>query len=164
MTTSHLDTYWEFLRKDARIPLFIIAVLGLLIIYCLWQMVMTFTSSQQLPSFTNGTALIAHTTQNIPTLHLFGQYNQTLKDLPQTSLQLDLEGISLAVTPGGISRAIIATPNQPTKIYKVGDSVPGGAIIRHIFRDRVILDDNGRLESLKLPVPKITGTITKVAR
>lgn len=94
---------------------------------------------------------------NIAEFHLFGTFNQNLNNLPQTMLQLTLQGIALSTDPGEPSRAIISAPDGQTNVYRAGQTVPGGAIIKEIKRDLVVLDDNNQLESLSLPVPQLSG-------
>ena len=156
--STRFEPYLDFFRKDPRAPLLITVMLALFLILTIEQMITTFTAA------TSSALISARNTPsslpNIGSTHLFGNYNQSMANLPQTQLQLSLQGIELAMTPGDSSYVLIGTPNQATKVYQAGDSVPGGAVIHTIFRDRVILDDNGRLESLNLPVPKTTGMIT----
>jgi general secretion pathway protein C len=47
--------------------------------------------------------------------------------------------------------AIIGQSAQATKVYAVGDTVPGGVKLHAVYEDRVILDDNGELQTLALP-------------
>lgn len=157
---THVDAAREALRKDWRIPLCITVILIALIIISVVRMGSILISSQQTRIAQLNTHRISRVIPNIAQTHLFGRYSETLADLPQTQLQLTLQGIELAISTTQISRALIAAPNTPVKIYKVGDAVPGGAVIRHIFRDRIILDDNGRLEDLNLPVPKVSSMVT----
>lgn len=83
--------------------------------------------------------------------HLFG-LPQALPgsaiNAPETTLNLSLRGI-IAVGKGR-ALAIIANgaDEQP---YKVGDSLPAGAMVHEILADRVILERSGRFETLTLP-------------
>src|SRR5207302_2036845 len=43
-------------------------------------------------------------------------------------------------------------------VYAVGDSVPGGAKLHSVYSDRVLIDRDGRLESLTLPRQPNAGT------
>lgn len=161
---TQIDTAREALRRDPRIPLVIAALFIVLIIFNFIHMLKTLTLTQE----TRLTQLNAqHALRKIPDIaqaHLFGHYNQSLADLPPTRLQLTLQGIVLGISPGEESRVLIAAPHTPAKMYTVGEVVPGGAAIHHIFRDRVILlNDNGHLEELKLPIPKISGMVTSAS-
>lgn len=93
----------------------------------------------------------------VAALHLFGQANrqptQTRKapvDAPETQLNLTLSGV-LYNEDQSAARAIIAGAQGPEKFYRVGEQLPGGAVLDAIYRDRVILLRNGRHETLRLP-------------
>src|SRR5204863_490785 len=47
--------------------------------------------------------------------------------------------------------AILGQNAQTAKVYAVGDGVPGGAKLHSVYNDRVVIDRDGRLESLSLP-------------
>jgi general secretion pathway protein C len=47
--------------------------------------------------------------------------------------------------------AILGQTAPTAKVYAVGDNVPGGAKLHSVFSDRVVIDRNGRLETLALP-------------
>ncbi len=156
------QTVWEPLRKDARLPLLITAAMGLFILYLLWQLAVIFFGNHDSRTESSlGAPVVALSSPDIAQFHLFGKYNQSV-DVPHTPLPLNLEGIALSVNGAEPSRVLIASPGLPAKIYTVGDTVPGGLLIRQISRDHVILDHNGRLESLYLPVPNVSSTVTGV--
>lgn len=81
---------------------------------------------------------------------------QQVEAAPETKLNLKLRGVFAASNPAS-SRAIIADARGEEDSYKVGSTVPGGAILNEIFTDKVILDTNGRLEVLRLPVEEANG-------
>jgi general secretion pathway protein C len=88
--------------------------------------------------------------------HLFGEARVEAApvveavDAPDTSLSLSLSGI-LAGGPKG--QAIIAANRGQEKTYHVGDSVDNadGATLYSVEPDRVLLNRNGKLETLRLP-------------
>ena len=63
---------------------------------------------------------------------------------------LVLSGIMAADDPR-YGLAIIGQTAQSTKVYAVGDNVPGGAKLHSVYSDRVIIDRGGQLETLALP-------------
>ncbi len=84
--------------------------------------------------------------------HLFGTANQgggNLNNAPDTTLALTLHGI-VAGKNAKDSRALIVA-NGDEEPYAVGAALPGGAVIRAIFPDRVLLERGGRVEALRLP-------------
>lgn len=75
---------------------------------------------------------------------------------PETKLNLTLRGV-LAATPMELASAIIAQGKAGREdIYSVGDRLPGGVLVKEIHAEHVMLERNGRLETLKLQ--KETGT------
>lgn len=101
----------------------------------------------------------------IAAAHLFGTTTNgprlAAADAPETSLDLTLLGVA-AGTSGAPSRAIIASGNSAQSTYPVGATLPGGAVIRAILPDRVVLAHNGRLENLRLPVAGTSLLATKM--
>ena len=74
---------------------------------------------------------------------------------PETKLNLTLKGV-LAATPMEMASAIIAQGKSgQEEIYSIGDRMPGNVLIREIHPEYVVLERNGRLETLKLQ--KISG-------
>ena len=70
-----------------------------------------------------------------------------MDDVPETSLNLTLKGIR-AVTGGGLAAATIVTPDNRQGLYAEGDEILDGVVLSRILSDRIILDKNGRFESL----------------
>jgi general secretion pathway protein C len=96
--------------------------------------------------------------QNLASLtqfHLFGTSTQPANGMPSapnapdTQLKLVLIGVAAGRDPkGGV--AIIADENNHQRQYQVGQII-SGATLDSIYRDRVVLLYQGRLETLKLP-------------
>lgn len=105
--------------------------------------------------------------QAIPNAHLFGKYQQKAitpvnRDAPETRLNLVLKGV-LAADPMKNASAIIAKgKNGKEDIFGIGDRI-SGATIKEIYADRVILERNGRLETLRLPRDFSNNTLIKSA-
>ncbi|MCW8955560.1 MAG: type II secretion system protein GspC [Gammaproteobacteria bacterium] len=94
--------------------------------------------------------------QQIPQSHLFGNYESDAvtapvqTDAPETRLNLELKGL-LSATPMQKASAIIALGKGGNEdIYSIGDRV-SSATVKEIYADRVILENNGRYETLTLP-------------
>ena len=92
--------------------------------------------------------------------HLFGTAaaGGNLGNAPDTTLALTLHGI-VAGKRASDSRALIVA-NGDEEPYAVGATVPGGAVIRAIFPDRVMLDRGGQIEALRLPKTDTGGALT----
>lgn len=95
--------------------------------------------------------------QTLLSAHLFGdKANDRIKlpalQAPETTLNLHLNGVMMAQTASD-SYAIISSTNLPDRSYGLNDILPGNGRITHIFTDRIILENNGRQESLRLTLP-----------
>lgn len=89
---------------------------------------------------------------NVASLHLFGIAADT--SIPQSTLDLKLVGLYAAPNDSQ-SEAIIADATNAQNIYKVGATLPGGATIKQILPNCVIIDYNGHLQRLVLPDDKL---------
>jgi type II secretory pathway component PulC len=90
--------------------------------------------------------------KQIPSWHLFGQAPITPvneQDVPLSSLNLTLNGIFYQKDHKK-SQAIITDANGNSKLYKVGDIVPGGVTLYDILPNSVIVESNGQLEKITL--------------
>jgi general secretion pathway protein C len=76
---------------------------------------------------------------------------------PPTSMPLVLTGIIAADDPQN-GLAILGQTAQMTKVFAVGDNVPGGARLHSVFSDRVVIDRGGHLETLVLPRQVAAGS------
>ena len=47
-----------------------------------------------------------------------------------------------------LASALIEGPNRKTRNYRVDEEVPGGAILKQVYPDRVVLERSGNLENL----------------
>ena len=68
-----------------------------------------------------------------------------------TGIQAVLKGVVFA-RPAELSISFVSLGNEPAKPYKVGDAL-AGAQVTEIRRDRIILNNGGRLEYLAFPDP-----------
>jgi general secretion pathway protein C len=83
--------------------------------------------------------------------HLFGVAGVTASgDAPQTTMPLILAGVIADKDPAK-GQAIIGENAVAAKLYGVGGAIPGGAHLHAVYSDRVLLERNGALETLKLP-------------
>jgi general secretion pathway protein C len=96
--------------------------------------------------------------RQIPGWHLMGVVSQPVApvktvapiEAPDTRLKLVLKGAFSSDDPEH-ARAIIADPRGKEDQYAIGDTVPGNAELSEVRPDRVILQRNGRYETLRLP-------------
>ncbi|HHJ17965.1 MAG TPA: type II secretion system protein GspC [Gammaproteobacteria bacterium] len=102
--------------------------------------------------------------RQIASWHLFGEAGKTAAapvrkstlNAPETRLKLTLRGV-FASDEGAQARAIIGDPRGKENSYSLGDPLPGGATLSEIHPDRIILERNGRFETLRLPKQKTSG-------
>jgi general secretion pathway protein C len=84
---------------------------------------------------------------------IFGEYiPKALVDLDVKPSGLDLQLVGIVYSPDTKkSQAIISAPGSQSQTFSTGDLVPGGAKIKQITPDGVVLKREGELESLSLP-------------
>jgi general secretion pathway protein C len=89
---------------------------------------------------------------DITSAHLFGEAHSTVNDAnaPQTAVQLVLAGV-LALPDPKRGLAILGPSAAAAKLYMVGSAVPGGVTLYAVYKDRVLLDRGGVIESLYMP-------------
>ena len=74
----------------------------------------------------------------------------SVEDLEESRTNLKLKGTMASQRPE-FSIAIISDGNNEEKVYAVGDPILAGASLHAVYSDRVVLNENGELTSLKLP-------------
>lgn len=90
--------------------------------------------------------------------HLFGASAAPLgsANAPLTTMPLILAGVIADKDPGK-GEAIIGENAAAAKLYSVNAVIPGGARLHAVYRDRVLLERNGALETLALPRTPLSG-------
>lgn len=95
----------------------------------------------------------------IAKLHLFGKTSkpqvQDIPDAPKTRLNLNLLGVLASDDENAM--AIIASGGANERFYHLGDAIPGGATLKAVYPDRVLLERNAQMETLPLPKSENTG-------
>jgi len=79
------------------------------------------------------------------------------EDAPDTQLRLTLKGV-VASSDMMEAWAIVADRTGNEDGYGIGGALPGGATLKEIYSDRIILLYNGRLETLRLPKVELKGS------
>lgn len=87
--------------------------------------------------------------------HLFGQAqtvgaNQAFAAIPETQLKLVLRGVMASKDPR-TATAIVADPSGNEDFYTVGKELPGGAVLKEVHDQNIVLSRGGRFETLRLP-------------
>ena len=117
-----------------------------------WMLVHPQHAVLSAPTQAKGKAPLAQ--QSIADWHLFGDASAKVVNVkkqvhaPDTHLRLELLGV-LATNVGKNASAIIAPKGGRGEYYRVGDVVQGRTKLATVHADKVILDSNGKLETLK---------------
>lgn len=93
--------------------------------------------------------------RNLSSAHLFGVAEikapvVTAENAPDTKLNLVLRGVLSAGSSETASAIISRSANGEEEIYGVGDKIPGGITLKEIHAEHVILERQGRLETLRM--------------
>ncbi|MGK0499965.1 MAG: general secretion pathway protein C [Oceanicoccus sp.] len=125
------------------------------------------TNNKSTPDNTASTSLKAsnYRSADIINGHIFGNAGASIneRNIPTTQLKLLLRGAFTSSTPSQAS-AIIEGSDGQTRSYKVGSQVYGQAKVHSVFADHVVLDRNGRLETLLFPLPSSAGSAASSAQ
>jgi general secretion pathway protein C len=101
--------------------------------------------------------------QQIVAAHLFGAapVERVPGDsAPDTRLALTLSGI-IALKDPDKGYAILAEEGKPGHLYAIGTVIAGtSARLQQVFFDRVVLDRQGELETLRLPRSTLAGLVS----
>ncbi|MBD3609148.1 MAG: type II secretion system protein GspC [Gammaproteobacteria bacterium] len=97
----------------------------------------------------------AQSTPSVSQLNIFGDGQAPVNtgapvNAPETRLNLQLSGV-IASPDRQVARAFIVSSGSE-RSYRINESVPGGAVLKEIYSDRVILSRNGRFETLRMPI------------
>lgn len=123
----------------------------------LWEIISFFQSEKKTTVATTYTKQpvqeTLHARSPVFTVPLFGEYipaNLGDADIKQSMLDAEIVGIMFD-NKEKYSQVIIKAGGGQEKVYSIGDSLPGGAIIKRISPDGIVVLHNGALESLSLP-------------
>jgi general secretion pathway protein C len=103
---------------------------------------------------------------NIASLNLFGeqavQAATVAADAPETKLNLELQGVFNADVAED-STAIVAELNKNGELYRIGDRLPGNAILDSVFSDHILIRRGAKLEKLLFSDSKIRQQFTRTS-
>lgn len=144
----------------ARAPLVVVGVMVIALAQLAAQVSWQWFTPAMAPTTRSTTSVIPASNSrkenlvDVVNAHLFGkaalQVDKGPITAPVTRLRLNLNGVFASDDPK-LAMAIISDSSGEQKYYRIGDAVPGGARLHAIYPDRVILDRQGKLETLKLP-------------
>lgn len=88
--------------------------------------------------------------------NLFGNFQAEAapvqQNVPETSLNLELQGVFTADNPKG-STAIIAQRGQSGQLFRVGDRLPGNATLEAVYENHILIKRGARTEKLAFDDP-----------
>ena len=114
------------------------------------------------PSRGNSANNVQQNPRSIADWHIFGdavvEVVEVPKEInaPKTRLRLELLGV-MAASKTENSSAIIAPKGGRGENYRIGDVVQGRTKLAAVHQDKVILDSNGKLETLKFDLATKTN-------
>lgn len=143
------------------VNLLLLALLAQAIASFTWQLL---EEDEALPTPTRSTPSIVNRStqqsailmaQRIANSHLFGQASggaatQRGETAPETKLNLLLKGVIASSDVNNAVAFIAAGKGATEKSYAIGDNLPGGAILKEIYDERILLEYRGRMENLSL--------------
>ncbi|CAM2789560.1 general secretion pathway protein C [Legionella steigerwaltii] len=148
------DLHALFSAKYAQwIIIAFISLFSILIITEYASLIFSPIKIQAAPETTKEMPLIPQKNSFDAILHssLFGVYvSNNLSSIKKSMLNVTLVGILFTHNLNN-SQVIIRSATGEEKTYKLGDTVPGGAVIKRIMASGILVERNGTLESLSLP-------------
>ena len=145
-------------RISAVVSLLLIVACAYLLVEVTWMFFsqeddMMFPAKQKVGALINK-QIKNNNFNQLTTSNIFGVSEKAIVQkqtkVPETKLNLTLKGV-LAATPMEMASAIIAQGKAGKEdIYAVGDKMQGGVLIKEIHPEHVVLQRNGRLETLRL--------------
>lgn len=118
-----------------------------------WMLLSPATLVLSEPTRAKGNAQVT-ANDSIADMHIFGNPEVAVVEVPKelnaptTRLRLELLGV-MAASIAENSSAIIAPKGGAGENYRIGDVVQGRTKLAAVQQDQVILDSNGKLETLK---------------
>ncbi len=125
--------------------------------WAFWQGYQGLDKNLQVKASTPAGQTTVRPVSNLTRLHLFGRLEekpepppQVAEDLPETNLKLTLRGVS-AGSEDRQGGALIEGPDKQTNFFRIGQTLPGNALLHSVFANRVVIDRKGKLENLLFP-------------
>ncbi len=167
MDAATLNNLWP--KIEMKLPRWVSIALAVLILITLAKVVVGFFAGGSNEMITAPTSAAnanvkpqprVNHDRKVAQLHLMGKpapisSTKQVADAPETTLNLKLLGVLAGDKDYGY--AIISSGGNQVKHYALGDDVPGGATLHAVFSDRVILERDIRMETLRLPRANAKG-------
>ncbi|MBI2785858.1 MAG: general secretion pathway protein GspC [Legionella longbeachae] len=150
------DLHFLVSAKYARwIAIALISLFSILILVECSSLMLSPLNLRPLPESKKEVQVIAKQNTNQAILHtsLFGVYvskNLNESSVKKSMLNVTLVGILYANKIKN-SQVIIRSASGEERTYKLGDKIPGDAVIKRIMMNGILVERQGALESLSLP-------------
>ena len=160
-------------RLPSLIATLLLVYLGYLFAQLTWMVADSVVSVPAPPAVTSGSARPAPSQRRVPApdvmarqiaaRHIFGTAATTAAvpraavQAPVTQLKLILHGVFAAGKGDGFA-IISEAGRRQQQLYRPGDKI-AGAILKQVYPDRVVLQRNGRYETLRFPKEKNAGVM-----
>lgn len=155
------DNHYLFLPRYAKwIIIALISFFSFLIIfeYTTLFFVVIYTPEVSVSNETLQNPTQKESAESLLNSSLFGVYMPT--DLNDSNVKKSMLNVTLVgILLGDVneeSQVIIRSAGGEENTYKIGDKIPGGAVIKRIMAAGVLVERNGALESLSLPKNDLT--------
>jgi len=165
-TAATLNKLWS--KIEMKLPRLVNIALIILIAFTLAKLVWGLFDSgieapAVFPSVVSANAIKPQPRQQfdrkVAQLHVMGKAApagaKKVENAPDTTLNLKLLGVLAGDKEYGY--AIISSGGTKIKHYALGDDIPGGATLHAVYPDRVILERDIRMETLRLPKSQAAG-------
>ena len=165
-TSATINNLWP--KIEMKLPRIVNFILIFLIAITLGKLFWSFFDSGVNESLPKAAPVAANTIKPKPRsdfdrklaqLHIMGKATPKSKgkvqSAPDTTLNLKLLGVLAGGKEYGY--AIISSGGNKVKHYALGDDIPGGATLHAVYADRVILERDIRMETLRLPRAQAQG-------
>ncbi len=172
-TTAVINNLWP--KIETKLPRVVNIALIILILITLaklfWGFFDSGTNTAAMPPPATATNSIKpqprpQYDRKVAQLHIMGKpapaTAKKVEDAPDTTLNLKLLGVLAGGKEYGY--AIISSGANKIKHYALGADVPGGATLHAVYPDRVILERDIRMETLRLPKAQDAGLSKSAAK
>lgn len=171
-TAATINNLWP--KIEMKLPRIVNLILIFLIAISLGKLFWSFFDSGVNESIPKAAPVTTNTIKPQPRadydrkvaqLHIMGKAAaksvNKVENAPDTTLNLKLLGVLAGDKEFGY--AIISSGGNKVKHYAIGDDVPGGATLHAVYTDRVLLERDIRMETLRLPRAQAKGFKNKVS-
>lgn len=145
----------EQLIHDKRVPRLLSVLMGVAALVYIVMIALQWSMPR--PQQTVQTVVRIPKLPQIELTHLYGKFVESLDSLPETQLQITLQGVIMLPDASDKNAAIISSPSKPAKLYHIGDTIPGDAELKKVMMNQVVILNQGELQRLSLPIKTLAA-------